>query len=136
MGNQQKSLVALAVISTAIAILVGIKIYKSAEADANQKALTNDLLYIARRAQEYYYRIEFLCGGGHSFKGLNDTDGVKKLFGTSENENGTFQIINSENEQMLIIQALGNHDSDGDEENLTMQVIVYPDSLHTKVLNF
>lgn len=136
MGNQQKSFIALAAISTAIAILVGMELYKSAEADANQKALTNDLLYIARSAQEYYYRIEFFGGGGHSFKGLNDTNGVKILFGSSKNENGTFRIINSTSDQMLIVQGLGNHDSDGDGEKLTIQVIVYPDSLHTKVLNF
>lgn len=136
MGNQQKSLMALAIISTAIAILVGIKIYKSAEADVSQRALTNDLLYIARRAQEYYYRIEFFGGGGHSFKGLNEADGVKKLYGSSKNENGTFQIINSGNDQMLIIQAVGTHDSDGDGENLTIQVIAYPDSLNVKVLKF
>ena len=136
MGNQQKSLIALAVIGTAIAILVGMKIYKSAEADANQKALTNDLLYIARTAQEYYYRIEFFGGGGHWFKGLNEVDGIAKLFGTSKNVNGTFQVINSGNNQMLIVQGLGNHDSDGDGEKLTIQVIVYPDSLHTKVVNF
>ncbi len=135
MGSQQRSLIVLAIIASMIAILVGIKLYKTAEADANQKALTNDLLFIARRAQEYYYRIEFLSGGDHSFAGLNGTDGVTRLFGSSKNENGTFQIINSGNGQMLIIQAIGSHDSDGDGENLTIQVTVYPDSLYTKVLN-
>ena len=114
MGTQQKLFILLALIISTISIVVGFKIFKSAETHSKQKALANNLLFIARKSQEYYRNIRFLGGGGRSFKGLNKANGVKKLFGKTKNENGTFQIMKSRNDQQLIIRAVGTFDGDGD----------------------
>jgi len=136
MGHQQKLLLVSSLFLVGVGIIVGVHKYYSAEAETNMNAIMVDVLHIANRAQSYYFKPKYLNGGGRSFAGLTeDQQSLKRLFGASENENGTYQFLPSNNDQTIIIQAIGKHDTDDDGENFTVQVKVYPDSTQTFVLN-
>lgn len=137
MGYHQKLLLVscLAIIGTGI--LVGIQKYQSEAVNANLNALTIDALHIATKAQAYYFKPKYLNGGGRSFAGLtSDNQGIEKLFGSPQNVDGTFQILPANNDQSIIIQATGNYDTDEDGQNITVQMIVFPESTRTIIINY
>ncbi len=135
MGYQQKLLYISGLVTVGVAILLGIQKFQSSSAEANLHALTLDLLTIATKAQQYYYKPQFLEGGGRSFSGISeDSKGLEKLLVESQNVNGSFQIINSD-DQSLTVQATGRDDYDEDGRNLTIQVTVFADSVQTKVIS-
>ncbi|HEX9973832.1 MAG TPA: hypothetical protein VGD14_17315 [bacterium] len=136
MGYQQKLLYISGIVAVGVAILVGIQKFESASAEANLHALTLDLLTIATKAQQYYYKPEFLEGGGLSFAEITvDNRGLEKLLVEPQNINGSFQIIKSE-DQSLTIQATGTGDYDGDGKNLTIQMTVFADNVQTMVISY
>ena len=136
MGYQQKLLYISGIVAVGVAILVGIQKFESASAEANLHALTLDLLTIATKAQQYYYKPEFLEGGGLSFAEITaDSRGLEKLLVESQNLNGSFQMIKSE-DQSLTIQATGTSDYDGDGKNLTIQMTVFADNVQTMVISY
>lgn len=137
MGYQQKLLLVSCLAIIGAGILVGIQKFHSEAVEANLNALIIDALHIASKAQAYYYKPKYLNGGGRSFAGLiSDKHGIEKLFGSPENVDGTFQILPSNDDQSLIIQATGNYDSDEDGQNLTVQLLVFPDNTKTTVINY
>ena len=136
MGYQQKLLYISGLVAVGVAILVGIQKYESSSAEANLHALTLDLLTIATKAQQYYYKPEFLEGGERSFSGISaDSKGLEKLLTEPQNINGSFQIIKAD-DQSLTIQATGTGDYDEDGKNLTIQLTVFADSVQTKVISY
>jgi hypothetical protein len=136
MGHQQLLLYTLGLLIAGAAILVGIQKFNASHREASIDALQLDLLTIAAKAQLYYHTPKNLDGGNYSFSGLtNNPDDLKKLFVNSENENGSFKII-SGTDNFLAVHALGNNDYDGDGTNLTIEMKVYPDSMHTEVINY
>lgn len=136
MGQQQLLLYTLGLLVVGVAILVGIQKFSASHQDASIEALKLDLLTIAAKAQLYYRTPKSLDGGDHSFSGLTThPDGLKKLGIALENENGSFKII-SGNDDVLIIQAIGKDDYDGDGTNLTIEIKVFSDSVATSVVNY
>lgn len=136
MGQQQVLLYTLGLLVVGAAILVGIEKFNSERQEASQHALMLDLLSIAARAQVYYHAPKFMGGTLHSFAGLSgEHEGLRKLGFAPENENGQFQII-SANDQLLILQAMGKDDFDGDGQLLTIEMKVYPDSTQSKVISY
>src|SRR4030067_1041801 len=93
MGQQQLLLIILGVIVVGIAVAVGITMFTDSAVSANRDAVTNDLVNLAARAQQYYRRPTALGGGGGSFAGLTaNSDGLKKLTNRATNANGTYSI--------------------------------------------
>lgn len=136
MGLQQKLLYVSGLIAVGVAILLGIQKFQSSSAEANLHALTLDLLTIATKAQQYYYKPEYLEGGGRSFAGITtDNKGLEKLLAEPQNINGSFQIINS-NDQTLTIEAIGKYDYDEDGKNLTIHMKIFADSVQTKIIYY
>ncbi len=136
MVQQQTLLYTLGLIVVGAAILVGIQKFTASHQEASIEALRLDLSMIAAKAQLYCHTPRILNGGDHSFSSLaNHPDGLKKLFISSETENGCFKII-SGNDDCLIIQAIGKDDYDEDGTYLTVEATVYADSLQTKVINY
>ncbi|MCI0494236.1 hypothetical protein L0Z72_04450 [candidate division KSB1 bacterium] len=136
MGYQQKLLYISGLVAVGVAILIGIQKFESASSEANLHALTQDLLTIATKAQQYYYKPEFLEGGGLSFDEITaDSKGLEKLLVEPQNINGSFQIVKSE-DQCLTIEATGEGDFDGDGKNLTIQMKVFADSVQTTVISY
>jgi len=137
MGYHQKILLVSSLFIVGVGILAGIQKYHSAAAEANLDALTLDLIHLSSKAQAYYYKPDYLNGGGRSFAGLTaDSQGMIKLFGTSENENGCFEIIKTNTDQSIIIQGVGKYDTDEDGQNLTIRSIVFPESTQTTVITY
>ena len=137
MAYQQKLLYISGLMIVGLAILAGMRQFQSSSVAANQDALTLDLLGVVGKVQEYYRTPECLDGGGSSFAGLTaDEKSMKKLFISSENENGFFEIVNSSDKgDFVTVRATGQQDSDGDGQKLTVEVKVYPTSYETKIIS-
>jgi len=132
MGHQQLLLYTSGLLVAGAAILVGIQKFGASHQDASIEALTLDLTEMAVKAQTYYFTPDFLSGGNHSFSNLTD---LEKLFIKPQNENGEFKIV-SANDDLLIIQAIGKDDYDGDGQNLTVEAKVYADSVKTEAVSY
>lgn len=90
MGQQQLLLIILGVIVVGIAVAVGITMFSDNAVSANRDAVSNDLVNLAARAQQYYRRPTALGGGGNDFKGLT----LEKLTNmkNGQNANGTYTV--------------------------------------------
>src|SRR5512134_1075091 len=96
MGQQQLLLIILGVIVVGIAVAVGITMFTDNAVSANKDAVTNDLVNLASRAQQFYRRPTALGGGQGSFVLLTaDAAGLAKLTSKPINSNGTYSILNA-----------------------------------------
>jgi Tfp pilus assembly protein PilE len=110
MGQQQLLLIILGVIVVGIAVAVGITMFSDNAVSANRDAVSNDLVNLAARAQQYYRRPAALGGGGNSFVGLTaDAAGLAKLtnMALGQNANGTYSVSSAGTANQVIIQAVG-----------------------------
>ena len=93
MGQQQLLLIILGVIVVGIAVAVGITMFSDSAISSNRDALTNDLVNLASRAQQFFRRPVSLGGGGNSFALLTaDAAGLKRLTNNATNANGSYSI--------------------------------------------
>lgn len=89
MGQQQLLLIVLSVIIVGIAVVVGINMFSEGAASANIDAVSNDVLNMASRAQQYYMKPASMGGGGRTFTGLTIAD-----IGSTPNANGdSFAVV-------------------------------------------
>ncbi len=90
MGQQQLLLIILGVIVVGIAVAVGITMFSDNAVSANRDAVSNDLVNLAARAQQYYRRPTALGGGGGQFDNLT----LEKLTNMpgGKNANGTYTV--------------------------------------------
>jgi Tfp pilus assembly protein PilE len=124
MGQQQLLLIILGVIVVGIAVAVGITMFTDNAVSANRDAVTNDLVNLAARAQQFYRRPTALGGGGNKFTGLTaDATGLKKLTNRAYNANGTYNISVAGNATGVTIRGVGTELVDG-TNYVTMAVIV------------
>ena len=128
MGQQQLLLIILGVIVVGIAVAVGITMFSDSAINANRDALTNDLVNLASRAQQFYRRPTSLGGGGDSFTALT-TSSITLLTNKPSNANGTYSITGagtgSGSTANVIISGVGNELYNGSP--VAVHVIVYPD---------
>jgi Tfp pilus assembly protein PilE len=98
MGQQQLLLIILGVIVVGIAVAVGITMFNDSAVSANRDAVTNDLVNLASRAQQFYRRPIALGGGGGSFTNLTSMALLTKTSGASMvNGNGTYTLTTGTN---------------------------------------
>lgn len=132
MGQQQLLLIILGVIVVGIAVAVGITMFTDNAVNANRDAVTNDLVNLAARAQQYFRRPTALGGGGNSFTGLTaDDTGLRKLTNRATNANGTYSITGAGDDEGVVLQGIGTEYADGTEK-VTMEMFVSrtkPDSV-------
>ncbi len=124
MGQQQLLLIILGVIVVGIAVAVGITMFSDNAISANRDAVSNDLVNLAARAQQYYRRPTALGGGGNSFVGLTaDAAGLAKLtnMGTTGNSNGTYSITAAGTDQQVEITGVGKEEVGGNP--VTMKIL-------------
>ena len=127
MGQQQLLLIILGVIVVGIAVAVGITMFADSAVTANRDAVTNDLVNLASRAQQFYRRPVALGGGGNSFTGLTaSAAGLAKLTSKSSNANGRYSITVAGNNASVTLRGVGNELIGTD--TVTMQMFVDPDS--------
>ena len=134
MGEQQLLLIILGVIVIAIAIAVGITLFTDNALHANRGAVTNDLVNLAARAQQFYRRPTVLDGGGNSFVGLTaDAEGLGKLTNKPHNDNGVYTIQSAGTATGVVIRGVGTEHVD--ETNLvTMDIYVFSGKADSAVI--
>ncbi len=133
MGQQQLLLIILGVIVVGIAVAVGITMFKDNAVSSNRDAVTNDLVNLAARAQQYYRRPTALGGGQGTFTGLG-TDITKltsmKAGGVSgANANGVY-TISSNSDSYITLQGLGTETGNDGTTPVKVTMDVYADSSH------
>ncbi|HUI65305.1 MAG TPA: hypothetical protein VL126_10720 [Bacteroidota bacterium] len=136
MGQQQLLLIILGVIVVGIAVAVGITMFSDSAINANRDALTNDLVNLASRAQQFYRRPTSLGGGGNSFTALT-TSSISLLTNKPSNANGTYSITGagtgSGSTANVVITGVGTELYNGTP--VSVKVFVYPDHDSMVVLN-
>jgi len=130
MGQQQLLLIILGVIVVGIAVAVGITMFSDSAISANRDALTNDLVNLASRAQQFYRRPTSLGGGGNSFNLLTATpQGLAKLTNNATNANGSYSIFTAGagtgTAATVVLEGIGNEVYNGAPVRLRVQV--WPD---------
>jgi len=130
MGQQQLLILVLVLILVSISIFVGIDMFKSWADTSNLEGVTNDLLFLANRAQEYYIKPVAMGGGGNSF----DRVTIAALTDTPENENGTYSVV-SVSDDKIVLKGEGNRDADQDGTNCIVQAHIYSDSVAVEFIN-
>lgn len=133
MGQQQLLLIILSVIVVGIAVAVGIALFKDNASQSNRDAVTNDLVDLAARAQQYYRRPSALGGGQGSFAGLT---AIKMLTAlpNGQNANGTYSISSPGPGTVQII-GVGVETGNDDALPVKIRMNVWPDSARATVLN-
>jgi type II secretory pathway pseudopilin PulG len=124
MGQQQLLLLILAAVIVGVAIVLGVNMFAQNSAQANQEAVTQDVLTIASRAQAWYRRPTQMGGGGRTYAGMTLTD----LNFPASNANGTYAVGTG---TATTIQITGNgvEDPDGDGTPLSVVVTVGVDTV-------
>ncbi len=118
MGQQQLMLVILSVVIIAIAVAVGMSIFRDNAVGSARDAVVNDLVGLAGRAQAYYRRSKITGGGGYSFAAITFGD----LDQSPKNENGRY-YISSKSASQVVITGRGRE-------------VVGPDSVEARVTVF
>jgi len=92
MGQQQLLLIILGVIIVGIAVAVGITMFQDNALSANKDAVSNDLVQLAAKAQQFYRKPLALGGGGNSFVLITD---ISLLVSPAfyNNDNGGYKVL-------------------------------------------
>jgi hypothetical protein len=117
MGSQQLLLVVLSVVLVGVAITVAITMFHANAIESNRQSLTDDLLYYATRAREYYWRPVSLGGGGRTFVGVT----LSMLSKMETNANGRYYIVTTSPNE-LVVMGVGKV-ADG-PDTVQVQVVV------------
>jgi hypothetical protein len=118
MGQQQLLLIVLSVILVGIALGVAINLFQANAIESNRSAISDDLLYYATKAREFYWRPSTLGGGNRSFSGIT----LPKLSKMASNANGRYFIVGSPTEDEIVIMGIGTVKVEDD--TVQVQVIV------------
>jgi len=128
MGQQQLLLLILAAIIVGIAIVMGINMFGENAVQANQDAVTQDVLTVASRAQGWFRRPTQMGGGGRTFTPAAGNMTLAKLNFAGTNDNGTYALSGLAAGQ-FVVTGTGTEDGDSDGQELSVTVTVFPDSV-------
>lgn len=122
MGQQQLLLLILGVIIVGIAIAIAITLFRDNAINSNRDAITNDLMDLASRAQQYYHKTLTRGGGGDSFTGLT----IYSLTNSPSNLNGNFYVTSiSPQEMVLTARGVYLEGADSVEVRCTVDPVAY-----------
>jgi len=123
MGQQQLLLIIVGTVIVAIAIMVGIWMFRSNAVDNNRNGMANYLTHLGALAQAYYENPTLLGGGGRSFAGyqIAPVDQVT--------DDGNFTVV-SASPQKAILQGIGVEIGVDGANPTKITVVVLPDSIY------
>jgi hypothetical protein len=104
MGTQQLLMIVVGVILVGVAIAVAIALFQANVVESGRNALIEDLLFLAGKAREYYFRPAALNGGNKTFNGLNS---IRMLTVRPENENGRYFIVSTPSPSEVVLGGIG-----------------------------
>src|SRR3990172_8354154 len=115
MGQQQLLLVVLSAIIVGISIVVGINMFQSGSVQANIDAVTQDVVTIASRAQEWWRKPAQLGGGGRTWTNVGTKNGntFASISFPDSTVNGSYAITDNGDGTVGIVGP-GVEDGDGD----------------------
>ena len=124
MGQQQLLLIILGVIVVGIAVAVGITMFTDSATSANRDAITNDLVNLSSRAQQYYRRPKSLAGGGNTFTGLtmgqlSNAAGSNSSF---TNANGSYVLSSATGSSVQLVAYGTEKNGSGNTVQVQMNV--------------
>ncbi len=136
MGQQQLLLIILGVIIVGIAVAVGITMFQDSAVSANRDAVTNDLVNLGARSQQYYRRPTSLGGGGNSFVGLTaDAAGFAKLSSQPSNANGSYKIKTAGTATQVVLEGTGVETGNDGTNPVKVEALITSDSIGITVVN-
>lgn len=116
MGQQQLWYILLGLIVVAVAMAIGINLYREHAIDQKRNNVINDCIHLAAIAQQYYLKPREYGGGGKSFINWSIPDEL------ITNANGHYEIT-SITSQEIIILGTGNEVVTGDD-SLKVEVTI------------
>jgi len=116
MGQQQLWYILLGLIIVAVAMSLGIILYREHAIDQKRNNVINDCIHLAAIAQQYYLKPREYGGGGKSF------DHWKIPNELVTNANGHYEITSIESQEVIIL-GTGNEVVTGDD-SLKVEVLI------------
>ncbi|GAB4140771.1 MAG: hypothetical protein Fur0015_10840 [Ignavibacteriales bacterium] len=108
MGQQQLWYILLGMIVIAVALALGITLYREHAIDQKRNNVINDCVHLAAIAQEYYLKPREYGGGGKSFTNWVIPDELVT------NANGHYEITSIKSQEIIIL-GTGNEVVTGDD---------------------
>lgn len=127
MGQQQLLLIVLGVIIIAIAIVVGISLFRMWSIDSKRDLIMNENNSLADLAFKYYKTAQGMGGGGNSFIGWSVPDQMQST------ATGTHHVAEVYSDSVIIV-GTGNEVVTG-TDSIKVQTTVTAISINTVVIN-
>ena len=127
MGQQQILLIILGIVVIAIAVALGISLFRAHAVSSKRDILTNETIDMAAQAIGYYKRTTEFGGGGKSFIGWQIPPQLQNTV------NGSY-AINALNKDEVVIIATGTEVVTG-SDSIQVKMTVNPDSYKTEVIH-
>ena len=127
MGQQQLLLIVLGLVVIAIAVVVGISLFRAHAISSKRDILTNETIDMAAQAISYYKRTIEFGGGGKSFIGWQIPPQLQNTI------NGSY-VINEINKDEVVIIATGTEVVTG-SDSIQVKTTVAPDNYQIEIIH-
>lgn len=127
MGQQQLLLIVLGLVVIAIAVAVGMSLFRSHAINSKRDILINETIDMAAQAISYYKRAREFGGGGKSFIGWQIPSQVQNTI------NGSY-IIGNVFDDHIILLATGTEIVTG-SDSIQVKTTVFPDRYQIEVIH-
>lgn len=127
MGQQQILLIVLGLVVIAIAVAVGMSLFRAHAINSKRDILINETIDMAAQAIGYYKRTREFGGGGKSFIGWQIPQEVQNTV------NGSYTIEQIDNQQLTIL-ATGTEVVTGND-SIQVRTTVNPDGYKIEVVH-
>ena len=127
MGQQQLLLIVLGLVVIAIAVVIGISLFRAHAISSKRDILTNETIDMAAQAISYYKRTIEFGGGGKSFIGWQIPPQLQNTI------NGSY-VIDQINKDEVVIIATGTEVVTGND-SIQVKTTVVPDNYQIEVIH-
>ena len=127
MGQQQLLLIVLGLVVIAIAVVIGMSLFRAHAINSKRDILTNETIDMAAQAISYYKRTREFGGGGKSFIGWQIPPQLQNTI------NGSY-VIDQINKDEVVIIATGTEVVTGND-SIQVKTTVVPDNYQIEVIH-
>jgi hypothetical protein len=127
LGQQQILLIVLGLVVIAIAVAVGMSLFRAHAIDSKRDILINETINMASQAIGYYKRTREFGGGGKSFVGWQIPHQLQNTI------NGSYLISEIDNDKVVIL-ATGTEVVTGND-SIQVKTTVYSDRYQIEVIH-
>ena len=127
MGQQQLLLIVLGLVVIAIAVVIGISLFRAHAISSKRDILTNETIDMAAQAISYYKRTIEFGGGGKSFIGWQIPPQLQNTI------NGSY-VLDQINKDEVVIIATGTEVVTGND-SIQVKTTVAPDNYQIEIIH-